>query len=58
MQRIVRTADGRAVSDPSGRAPGRGTYVCADPTCVANPRRDQAIGRSLGLTSEAVHATA
>ena len=58
MERIVRTTDGRAVTDPSGRTPGRGTYVCADPACVANPRRDQAIARSLGLTAEAVHATA
>lgn len=56
MERIVRTADGRAVPDPSGRTPGRGTYVCADPVCRANPARRQAIARSLGVSAEVVHA--
>ena len=56
MQRVVRSADGRAVMDPSGRLPGRGTYVCADPTCQANPAREKAIARALGI--EVTHATA
>ena len=53
MQRVVRTADGRAVTDPSGRMPGRGTYVCADPACQASAGRDQAIARALGLSGGA-----
>jgi uncharacterized protein len=56
MQRIVRSADGDAVVDPSGRMPGRGTYVCADPACQANPSRERAIARALGI--EVTHATA
>jgi uncharacterized protein len=49
MQRFVRTADGEAVLDPSGRLPGRGTYVCDDPACQANPDRPRAIARVLGI---------
>ena len=56
MQRVVRTAQGQAVPDLSGRLPGRGTYVCTDPACQASPGRDRAIARALGLTGEA-HAT-
>ena len=33
MGRVVRTAEGELVMDPTGRLPGRGTYVCADPAC-------------------------
>jgi hypothetical protein len=53
MERVVRTADGLAVPDPSGRMPGRGTYVCTDPACQASLGRDRAIARALGLTGEA-----
>jgi len=56
MERIVRTAAGEAVLDPSGRMSGRGTYVCADPACQASAGRDQAIARALGL-SGGTHAT-
>ena len=49
MERIVRTVDGLAVMDPSGRLPGRGTYVCTDPTCQTNPGREKAIARALGV---------
>lgn len=56
MQRIVRSADGLAVMDPSGRLPGRGTYVCTDQTCQTNPGREKAIARALGI--EVIHATA
>jgi hypothetical protein len=53
MERVVRTADGLAVPDTSGRMPGRGTYVCTDPACQASPGRDRAIAHALGLTGEA-----
>jgi len=56
MERIVRTADGQAVADPSGRLPGRGTYVCTDPSCQANAGREKAIARALGI--EVAHASA
>ncbi|MGH2489143.1 MAG: YlxR family protein [Candidatus Limnocylindria bacterium] len=53
MERVVRTADGRAVADPSGRLPGRGTYVCTDSACQASSERNRAIARALGLTGAA-----
>ena len=61
MTRMVRTADGDVVADASGRLPGRGTYVCADPDCQANPKRDAAIARALALKGnrpEGAHASA
>ena len=57
MDRIVRTAEGQAVPDPSGRMPGRGTYVCTDPDCRTSAGRAQAIARALGLSVEETHAT-
>ena len=56
MQRVVRLADGTTMTDASGRMPGRGTYVCADPACQANPNREKAIARALGI--EVTRATA
>jgi len=59
MARVVRTAEGTALIDPTGRLPGRGTYVCTDPACVASPGRDRAVARALGLSvGEGTHATA
>lgn len=31
--RIVRTPDGHVELDPTGKANGRGAYLCADPDC-------------------------
>jgi predicted RNA-binding protein YlxR (DUF448 family) len=62
MQRILRAADGELVMDPSGRMPGRGAYVCADPACQADPDRERAIHRALSLgrgkARETAHASA
>ncbi len=35
MVRIAADPGGRAVVDLSGKAPGRGAYVCPDPACLA-----------------------
>ena len=62
MERVVRTAEGELVTDPTGRMPGRGTYVCSDPACQSNPKREQAIHRALslggGTARETAHASA
>jgi predicted RNA-binding protein YlxR (DUF448 family) len=61
MQRVVRSADGELLMDASGRLPGRGTYVCADPACQSNPDREKAIHRALsmgGKARETAHASA
>lgn len=34
MLRIVRSADGTIALDPSGRAAGRGAYVCPNGECI------------------------
>ncbi len=64
MTRIVRTADGTAELDASGRKPGRGTYICNEPSCRDPEQRAAAITRALGaepapgaLEFEVNHAT-
>ena len=48
MTRLVRTADGSVTRDETGRAPGRGTYVCHDPACRDPERGAAAVKRALG----------
>jgi predicted RNA-binding protein YlxR (DUF448 family) len=65
MTRIVRRPDGMLALDPSGRAAGRGTYLCADPACRDPKRLADAVRRALAtdagldsLVQEAAHASA
>lgn len=34
MTRVVKNADGEIFADPTGKAPGRGAYVCSSPNCL------------------------
>ncbi|MBO5277721.1 MAG: YlxR family protein [Clostridia bacterium] len=34
MTRVVKNADGEIFADPTGKAAGRGAYICASPTCL------------------------
>ena len=34
MTRVVKNADGEIFSDPTGKAAGRGAYICANPACL------------------------
>lgn len=34
LTRIVKNADGEIFCDPTGKAPGRGAYICSDPKCI------------------------
>ncbi len=52
MTRLVRSADGTVAPDPSGRAAGRGTYVCDDPACREPRRLAEAVQRALGAAIE------
>jgi hypothetical protein len=36
--RVVRTPEGHVETDPSGKANGRGAYLCADPDCFEKAR--------------------
>jgi predicted RNA-binding protein YlxR (DUF448 family) len=64
MTRMVRSADGTIVQDATGKAAGRGTYVCDEPSCQEPQRLAQAVGRALGaamkpgtLAAKEKHAT-
>jgi uncharacterized protein len=48
MERLVRAEDGLVHRDPTGRAPGRGTYLCHEPACREPERAAAAIRRALG----------
>jgi predicted RNA-binding protein YlxR (DUF448 family) len=53
MTRIVRTPHGSVVADPTGRLPGRGTYICQEPACREPATAAAAIKRALGVEPEA-----
>ena len=45
--RVVRGTDGTVNLDFSGKAPGRGAYICPDPECLKKAIRSKALDRSL-----------
>jgi predicted RNA-binding protein YlxR (DUF448 family) len=47
LTRVVRTPDGDVVLDATGRVPGRGAYLCDDPTCRATAMKKGALSRAL-----------
>ena len=46
---LIRIAchDGKLTVDPTGKAPGRGVYLCRDSKCMAMAKKKKAIQRSL-----------
>jgi hypothetical protein len=65
MTRVVRRPDGTIVLDATGKAPGRGTYLCDRASCREPKALADAIQRSLGgavaidqLLAEVSHASA
>jgi len=64
MTRIVRTPDGVVAIDRTGKAAGRGTYVCDDAACREPTQLAAGIQRALSvqlapgaLDLEEIHAT-
>jgi predicted RNA-binding protein YlxR (DUF448 family) len=47
LQRIVRTPTGEIVADASGRAAGRGAYVCRTGTCLETALAKGGLSRAL-----------
>ena len=47
MVRIVRTPTGEVIVDPSGKAPGRGGYVCKNADCIQQARSGKGLERAL-----------
>jgi uncharacterized protein len=52
MTRLVRDADGSVRLDPTGRAAGRGTYICEDAACREPLRLAEAVTRALGAAPQ------
>jgi predicted RNA-binding protein YlxR (DUF448 family) len=52
MTRVVRSADGSIAIDLTGKAAGRGTYVCDDPACREPRRLADAVTQALGAAVE------
>lgn len=50
LVRIVADADGGVLLDRTGKAQGRGAYICPDPGCFRLARKKKAIARNLGIT--------
>ncbi len=47
LLRVVRTPAGDVAVDPTGKAPGRGAYVCHDPACRPGEATRAALRRAL-----------
>jgi predicted RNA-binding protein YlxR (DUF448 family) len=48
--RIVRAPDGQITIDPTGRASGRGAYLCRDASCWDAASRKRALEHALAAT--------
>jgi uncharacterized protein len=48
--RVVRAPDGTVSFDPTGRANGRGAYLCADGSCWQQALKKSSIDRALGVS--------
>ena len=50
LLRVVRAPDGSVALDRTGRAPGRGAYLCADGSCWPIALKKKSIERALAVT--------
>lgn len=48
--RVVRGTDGTVSLDFSGKAPGRGAYICPDMECLKKALRSKSLDRALEVT--------
>ena len=58
LHRIVRSPAGTVAYDPTGKAPGRGAYLCGQPACLDTAVRRRSIQRALKVTDAAAADTA
>ena len=47
LLRVVKPQEGDAHIDRTGKAPGRGAYVCDSPECLKKARKSRALERAL-----------
>lgn len=48
--RVVRSPEGALSIDSTGKAPGRGAYLCGKLACFKKARKSRAIERALSVT--------
>ena len=48
--RFVRTPDGHVEIDPTGKANGRGAYLCAEPDCFETARKRRRLDSALRVS--------
>jgi len=53
LTRVVRTPEGNVVVDPSGRANGRGAYLCLKTACLDKAIKSRELDRALETKVEA-----
>jgi predicted RNA-binding protein YlxR (DUF448 family) len=53
LHRIVRSPAGTVAYDPTGKAAGRGAYLCGQPVCLDQAVRRRSIQRALKVTDTA-----
>ena len=46
LVRVVRSPEGEVHLDFSGKAPGRGAYVCPDPACLRRAQKAGSLSRA------------
>jgi predicted RNA-binding protein YlxR (DUF448 family) len=56
--RVVRTAEGKVVIDPTGKANGRGAYLCRDADCLSKGLQKGRVVRALKVTLSTEELTA
>jgi predicted RNA-binding protein YlxR (DUF448 family) len=53
LHRIVRSPSGDVAYDPTGKAPGRGAYLCGQPACLETALKRRSIQRALKVSDAA-----
>lgn len=53
LMRVVRNAQGEISVDSTGKAPGRGAYLCRLDACVQSAQKTRALSRALQQKIEA-----
>lgn len=48
--RIVKNKDGEVFIDLTGKANGRGAYICSNVECLAKAKKSKSLQRTLGTT--------
>lgn len=58
MLRIVKTGDGSVNIDRTGKAAGRGAYICDNPDCVKKLRKQKLLNKAFSCAvDDSVYAT-